>query len=138
MTACISSGTVRFSETDASGRFHYASALMWAEDAEHTLLRSLDLPVTSFPRRAVSATYERPLVDGQEYVVELDVERLGTTSITWSWRVLTDGELAVTGSHTVVHLDGSGRPAPVPDALRELPQTRAGSSTSTDDSGNTG
>ncbi|MBD3926158.1 hypothetical protein IEZ26_16155 [Nocardioides cavernae] len=76
-------------------------------------------PVHRFPRRAVGATYERPLVDGQEYVVELGVDRLGTTSLTWTWRVLTGTEVAVTGSHTVVHVDESGRPAPVPDTLRE-------------------
>ena len=111
-------GVVSFAETDASGRFHYTAALRWAEDAEHELYRSLGLPVASFPRRTVSATFERPLADGDEYVVELSVERLGTSSITYSWRIVHEVGVAVTGSHTVVHVDASGRPAAVPDLLR--------------------
>ena len=109
---------MRFVETDASGRFHYAAALMWAENAEHELYRSLGLPVASFPRRTVRASFERPLVDGDEYVVELGVNRLGTTSITYDWRVRTGSDVAVTGSHTVVHVDANGRSAELPAALR--------------------
>lgn len=118
MSGYRSRGVVRFSETDASGRFHHASALMWAENAEHELYRAAGVPIVGFPRRAVSATFERPLVDGDEYVVELHVEKLGNSSVTYGWRIHHGGDVAVTGSHTVVHLDESGRPAPVPAALR--------------------
>ncbi|WP_157788881.1 acyl-CoA thioesterase [Rhodococcus rhodochrous] len=109
-----------FSETDASGRFHYTSALKWAENAEHELYRAAGLPIVGFPRRAVSATFERPFVDGDEYVVELAVKRLGNSSISYTWRILDGDAVAVTGAHTVVHLDGSGRPAPVPQALKDV------------------
>lgn len=111
-------GTVRFSETDASGRFHYTHALRWAEDAEHTLYHRVGVPVSAFPRRAVSATYERPFVTGDEYAVELEVARLGTTSVTYSWQILNGDAVAVTGEHTVVHLDESGKPTALPHALR--------------------
>lgn len=118
MSGHRSRGIVRFSETDASGRFHYTCALKWAEDAEHEIYRSAGVPVVAFPRRAVSATFERPFVDGDTYTVELEVQRLGTSSIAYAWRIL-DGELvAVTGSHTVVHVDEAGRPTPVPEVLR--------------------
>lgn len=118
MSAYRSSGVVAFSETDASGRFHYTNALKWAENAEHELYRSEGLPITVFPRRTVSATFERPFVDGDEYVVELEIDRLGTSSITYVWRILAGGDVAVAGSHTVVHLDELGRPSPLPDVLR--------------------
>ncbi|MBH0121926.1 3-keto-5-aminohexanoate cleavage protein, partial [Rhodococcus sp. CX] len=68
--------------------------------------------------RAVSATFERPFVDGDEYVVELEVEKLGNSSIVFAWRILSGDAVAVTGSHTVVHLDEEGRPSPVPEPLR--------------------
>jgi acyl-CoA thioester hydrolase len=123
-------GVVTFAETDASGRFHYTAALRWAEDAEHELYRSLGLPVAGFPRRTVSATFERPLVDGDEYVVELSVERLGTSSITYAWRIVHEVGVAVTGSHTVVHVDASGRPAAVPDPLRTSLESLVGGSPS--------
>ncbi|MGO4596345.1 acyl-CoA thioesterase [Terrabacter sp. 2RAF25] len=118
MTTHRSTGVVRFSETDASGRFHHASALLWAENAEHEIYRAAGVPVEAFPRRAVSASFERPLVHGDAYAVELVVTKLGRTSVTWAWRVVNEGLTAVTGSHTAVHVDPSGRPTALPDALR--------------------
>ncbi|MFI6705498.1 acyl-CoA thioesterase [Nonomuraea sp. NPDC050478] len=78
------------------------------------------MPVTRFPRRAVSASFERPLADGDEYIVELEVEKLGNTSITYAWRVLKAELVDSDGAHTVIHVDGSGEPTPLPDALRAV------------------
>lgn len=133
MSVHRSRGVVAFSETDASGRFHYTSALKWAENAEHELYRVAGVPITGFPRRAVSATFERPFVDGDEYVVELRVEKLGTSSISYIWRILGGDAVAVTGAHTVVHLDESGRPAPVPANLRAVLEPLVGKSTAGSD-----
>lgn len=119
MSAHRHSGVTSFSETDASGRFHYTNALEWAENAEHEIYRAVGASVTSFPRRAVSATFERPFVDGDEYVVELEVERLGNSSVGYAWRILSGDAAAVTGSHTVVHINEEGRPAPLPEAVRD-------------------
>ncbi|MGW5147198.1 acyl-CoA thioesterase [Rhodococcus koreensis] len=123
MSVHRSRGIVRFSETDASGRFHYTSALEWAENAEHELYRAVGVPIVRFPRRAVNATFESPFVDGDEYVVELKVDRLGNSSISYAWRIVNGDEVAATGSHTVVHLDEGGRPAPVPQAMRAILDT---------------
>ncbi len=119
MSSFRSGGVVRFSETDASGRFHYAAALAWAENTEHEVYRAAGVPVARFPRRTVSATFDRPLVDGDPYTVELDVHRVGTSSITYGWRIITGDVAAVTGSHTVVHVDEAGRAAPLPPVLRD-------------------
>ena len=120
MTGYTTTGVVRFSETDASGRFHYSAALIWAENAEHNLYRDAGIAVSDFPRRAVSAEFVSPLVDGDEYTVELSVDRLGTTSVTYAWRILARGVLAVTGSHTVVHVGSDGRSATLPEDLRAV------------------
>lgn len=111
-------GTVRFSETDASVRYHYISALNWAEECEHEVLREVGAPVEQFPRRAISATFHQAFFAGDRYDVELHATRLGTSSITWEWRILRGEQVAVTGHHTTVHVDAEGRPAPVPEALR--------------------
>lgn len=118
MSVHVSRGVVRFSETDASGRHHYTAPQKWAENAEHEVIRAAGGDVAAFPRRVVNATYELPLNAGDEYVVELGVGRLGTTSISYEWRVLLRGEVAVTGSHTTVHLGRDGRPAPLPPPVR--------------------
>ncbi|GAA4483907.1 thioesterase family protein [Rhodococcus olei] len=129
MSGYRSRGVVTFSETDASGRFHYTAALKWAENAEHEIYRAAGVPIVRFPRRVVNATFERPFVDGDEYVVELHVEKLGNTSITYGWRILSGDEVAVTGSHTVIHLGESARPAPLPEKLRDTLQRIAPAST---------
>ncbi|MGP6177691.1 acyl-CoA thioesterase [Microbacterium sp. A196] len=120
MSAYAMTGTTAWSDTDASGRFHYTAAYRWAENAEHALYRSVisDVDIARFPRRATSATYEKPLVAGDEYVMHLDVDRLGNSSITYSWTVTAAGDVCVRGTHTVVHVDDAGRAAPVPIALR--------------------
>jgi acyl-CoA thioesterase FadM len=53
-----------------------------------------------------------------EIVVRLRVKRVGRTSITYAWTVERDGETAIEGRHTVVHVDGDGRPEPLPDDVR--------------------
>lgn len=114
------SRVVTWSETDASGRFHFTAPLRWAEDTEHGLYRSVGLDPASFPRRAVSSTYQASLRAGDAYTVDLAVGRVGSTSITYRWRVRSGGSVCVEGEHTVVHVDGQGRPTAVPDALREV------------------
>jgi YbgC/YbaW family acyl-CoA thioester hydrolase len=112
---------VAWVDTDAGGRIHFTAAFRWAEAAEHTLLRGFALPgveVADFPRRHVEAEYHNVLRFDDEFEVRLRAERVGRTSITYAWRILRDGELCIVGHHTVVHVDGAGRPSPVPDALR--------------------
>lgn len=119
MNLVVTEGTVSWSDTDASGRFHFTAPWRWVEDAEHTLYRDAGLDVGSFPRRAVSATYQAPLVAGDRYQVSLSVDRVGTSSVSYAWTVRGPAGVAVSGSHTAVHVDATGRPAPVPTGLRE-------------------
>jgi len=116
----MSEAVVSWSETDASGRFHFTAPFRWAEDAEHALYRRTtpSLDPASFPRRTASATYHRPLRAGDRYTVKLDVECIGRTSITYRWHILSADIVCAEGSHTVVHIDSSGRPAAVPESLR--------------------
>lgn len=51
--------------------------------------------------------------------VTIRADKVGTSSITWAWRIERDGELCVDGTMVVVHVDGDGRPTPLPDDVRE-------------------
>ncbi|MEG8220486.1 thioesterase family protein [Sphingomonas sp. HH69] len=114
------SGTVHWSETDASGRFHFSNALLWAENAEHSLCRSIDpdVSISRMPRRSISANFSRPFLAADKYIVNLSIEKLGTSSISYAWIIESLGEVAVEGRHVVVHIDEDGRPAPIPASLR--------------------
>jgi acyl-CoA thioesterase FadM len=107
-------------DTDAGGRIHFTAAFRWAEAAELGLYRKLGLTgyVPRLPRRHVEAEFHRVLVFDDEIEVALTVARVGRTSIGYEWQISRDGELAVDGRHTVVHVDEEGRPQPIDDALR--------------------
>ena len=115
---------VAWIDTDTGGRIHFTAAFRWAEVTETALFRRLGLlaggDYGSYPRRHVAAEYRRVLVFEDEVEVRLRVARVGTTSITFAWTVLRDGEAAVDGQHTVVHVDAEGRPRPLPDDVRRL------------------
>jgi acyl-CoA thioester hydrolase len=112
---------VAWIDTDASGRIHFTVAFRWAEATETGLYRKLGLldeERGDYPRRHVEADYLKVLVFDDEVELRLRVEAIGRTSITYAWEGMHDGEVALTGGHTIVHVDDDGRPAPVDEKTR--------------------
>jgi acyl-CoA thioester hydrolase len=117
----IAQSRVAWIDTDAGGRIHFTAAFRWAEAAETALMRSFEHMDNwvNYPRRAVEAEYLAVLRFDDEFEVELGVERVGTTSITYGWEIRRlDGEVCIRGRHTAVHVDAEGRPAPLSPQLR--------------------
>jgi len=99
---------------------HFSAGFRYAERAEAGLRRSLDLldDWGDYPRRAVAAEYHAfPRFD-DELEVRIRLEALGQTSITWAWEIWRAEELCVEGRHTVVHVDSTDRPEPMPPKVR--------------------
>jgi acyl-CoA thioester hydrolase len=113
---------VAWVDTDAGGRIHFTAAFRYAERAETALLRELGLVdrLVDYPRRRVEADFRAVLRFEDEVAVAIRPGRIGTTSITWDWQISRDAEVCVDGRHTVVHVGSDGRPAPLPDEVREL------------------
>src|SRR5207248_6181187 len=111
---------VAWVDTDAGGRIHFTAVFRWAEAAETALCRGLGLLEEwgDFPRRAVEAEYLAVLRFEDEIEVELRPAQVGTSSVTYSWEIRRDGETCIRGRHTVVHVGGDGRPAPLPTSMR--------------------
>ena len=112
---------VQWVDTDASGRIHYTAAFRWAEATEAALFRRLGVlrDYGLYPRRHVEAQFVRMLVFNDEIEVTLEVERVGTTSITFAWQVVSGTNVAVEGGHTVVFVNSDGRPEPLGAEMRE-------------------
>lgn len=112
---------VSWADTDAGGRIHFTAALRYAEEAEAGLRRKLGLLSDwgEYPRRHVEADYHRVLRFEDELDVAIRAERVGNTSIAWSWTIARDGEVCVEGRHVVVHVDADGRPLRLPERVRE-------------------
>ena len=118
----VERGRVAWVDTDTGGRIHFTAAFRWAEAAETTLMReSLLLDEWGdYPRRRVEAEYLRVLRFEDEFELRLRVDAVGRTSITYGWEIRRDDEVCIRGNHTVVRVDDTGRPEPLPDRIREL------------------
>jgi acyl-CoA thioesterase FadM len=111
---------VAWVDTDAGGRIHFTAAFRWAEAAETALRRRLGIldGWGDYPRRRVEADFRQVLVFEDEIDVYIRPERVGRTSVTWSWRIERDGVVCVDGRMVVVHVDASGAASELPDAVR--------------------
>ena len=116
---------VSFRDTDASGWMHFSNIFQHVEIAEHTYLRALGLLVFErcqggWPRVHVDCDYKHPLLCGDKIEVHLAVAAVGTSSVRWSFEVVTDaGELSALGSITTVRVNHQGNPQPLTAAERD-------------------
>ena len=123
MAETVYRARVAWIDTDAGGRIHFTVAFRWAEAAESTLYRELGLigdRKGDYPRRHVEADYLKVLRFEDEVEVHLRVAKVGRTSVTFTWDVRHEGDIAIKGTHTVVRVDENGRPKPIDDRHREL------------------
>ncbi|MCS6925983.1 MAG: acyl-CoA thioesterase [Candidatus Binatia bacterium] len=113
---------VRWVDTDASGRIHYTAAFRYFEIAEWELFRkagvSLRTEGSGFPRVAVSATFHVPLYVDDEIAVHVSPERIGTTSVTFAFKIFRGDTQCVSGQVTAVWTGAQGHPAPLPEGIR--------------------
>jgi acyl-CoA thioester hydrolase len=116
---------IEWIDTDAAGRYHYATNFRLIEAAETSLLARLGMEAI-FPRlpRAHLEVDFRRMVRFRDLVeVYLEVVSVGTSSISYEFSVLHEGELCVQGKLVGVLIDSDGRPTPWPDKHRRLLMT---------------
>jgi len=117
---------VAFGDTDASGWMHFPNIFRYFEEAEHAFLKSRGLLVFhraqgGWPRVKVSCDYKRPLVTGDRIEVQLKISRIGGSSVTWDFEIITiASETAAFGSVTTVRVDGQGKPQRISEEERAL------------------
>lgn len=122
---------VRWVDTDASGRIHYAAAFRYFEVAEWELFRRAGIPLRGhdqtfgFPRVSVSATFHVPLFADDEVAVHIRPERVGTSSITFALEVFRAETLCISGKVTAVFIGDQEKPIAVPEAIRQAFTTGA-------------
>lgn len=97
---------VEFVDTDMAGIVHFSKFFLWMEQAEHAMLRSVGIEVEGeiegvaygWPRVHAQADYVSPLRFGDEFDVNVVVERLGNTSVSYRHefsREASDGEVVL-------------------------------------------
>lgn len=117
---------IRWADADAAGRLHYPRIFEYFEEGETELLRAAGFNVFGgsgydFPRKHVEAVFHRVLPLDAPFVMRVTVGKLGATSIRYDYQVFADEactQLALEGAMTVVAVK-DGRPAPIPEKMRE-------------------
>jgi acyl-CoA thioester hydrolase len=117
---------VQFFEVDLQGVVFNMWYLAWFDTAMSAYLAKLGFPYDETKRDGWDVQLVHTEVDwrggasfGDEVVVEVTADRIGTTSFTLGYRVLRGDELLVAAKtvYVVVGIDGSGKRR-VPDELR--------------------
>lgn len=92
-------------DTDAAGVWHHSTFWRWAEEAEAELHRELGIIDHTFghtPRRHLEAEFLRPLRFDDLVTVDLAVERVGRSSVTYAVTVRHGVDVAARGTLTAV------------------------------------
>lgn len=117
----------RWRDLDAFDHVNNSNFLTYLEEARIQWFASLRKPwmddATAPLLAAVQINYRRPIAYPSQIVVELFVERVGTTSVTIGHRIVAaDGAALHADGHVVmVWIDrASGQPVVLPEAVREL------------------
>ena len=116
---------LRWSDLDAFNHVNNARYLTFLEQARIEWFETLDAPWMTDEVAPVVATatinFKRPIEYPASIAVELFTERLGNTSVTIGHRILADdGTLHADGHVVAVWVArASGRPIPLPDAVRK-------------------
>jgi acyl-CoA thioester hydrolase len=114
---------IHWFDTDTSTKEHNSAPLRWMEEAEAELLHELGLVKElygSLPRVHVEMDYRFPVRFWDEVEVMVAIDDLGRSSITYRFEVRRDGEVAVEGKVTAVHIDSSGKATPFSDEHRRV------------------
>jgi len=104
---------IRFVDTDASGRIHYSAIFRHFEAAEYEFLKAIGASYwddrwtqqVSFPRVHVECDYLLPLTHGDQIETEVAVERIGTSSFTFSYTVWAKAQITCKGRIVIACMD---------------------------------
>jgi acyl-CoA thioester hydrolase len=114
---------IHWFDTDSSTKEHNSAPLRWMEEAEADLLHELGLVKELYghlPRVHVEMDYRFPVRFWDEVEIKVAVDEVGRSSITYRFEVSRDGEAAVEGRVTAVHIDEEGQSVPFSDEHRRV------------------
>lgn len=113
---------VAFSDTDMAGLVHFARLLIYAEDAEHCVLRTLGLAIynrdEAWPRVHVSVNYHRPIMLGCADI-GMKIAYVGDTSVHWEFAIWQEDRLCCVGEYVVVHVGQDGKKKEISENTRQ-------------------
>jgi acyl-CoA thioester hydrolase len=122
---------VEFGDTDMAGIVHFANYFRYMEAAEHAYLRACGLSVVtewddqkvSFPRVSATCDYLKPARFQEVIDITVEVEKLGRSSVTYTFEFHRGTDLLARGRVTAVlcRMTGDHRleTIEIPEEMRE-------------------
>jgi acyl-CoA thioester hydrolase len=113
---------VRYRDIDSLGHVNNAVYVTYLEQARVEYIREVFDATPEDPGFVVAnvgVDYERAIELGETVVVALGVTDIGQSSVTMDYEIRADGTLAATAETTIVALDETGDPTPIPETWRE-------------------
>src|SRR5437879_5728626 len=114
---------IEWPDTDASGMYHNTAAFRFIEVAETALLDRLGFVHEIYgrhPRVHIEADFLRPLRFRDLVDIDLAVEKVGRTSVTYRFEMRSGNEIAVRGRAVAVLLSrAGGEPVPWSEEQRK-------------------
>ena len=121
---------VRFRDCDAMGHGNNAVYLTYLEEARFAHWRSLEKEATvpGVILARVEVDYRKPAKFGDQLEIRINLERIGTTSLTYQYAIENqDGERIADARSVLVSYDyAAGKPMTVPDEIRRRILASAG------------
>lgn len=117
---------IEWIDTDMAGYWHFTSAFRLFEAAESTLWEHLGgkEQLGDVPRVHVSASFRRKAVYLDVLRVELCVDEIGRSSVSYAIDISRGEEICVEGRMVVAAVDTpSGRTSPISDRVRRMLET---------------
>ena len=128
--------TVRFHHVDAAKILYFSRVFELCHSAMEAMMNSTDRPFASFfadpqfllPIVHAEADYKRPMMLGDNVVVEVEIGAVGGSSLTWHFRIVNDAgkvHATVKHVHACVHAD-TFKSRPIPTEFLGLMRSATG------------
>ena len=114
--------TVAYADTDAEGVMYHARYIEVAERARFDISKHMIIPDgdIGFVAREVNIKYMRPLLLGDDFIVESDFVKIGTASMTIEQKFVKQDEICAIMHITIAYLGANMRPKAIPETILNM------------------
>ena len=114
--------TVAYADTDAEGVMYHARYIEVAERARFDISKKIPVPDgdLGFVAREVNIKYMRPILLGDDFVVESSFVKIGGASITIEQKFVKNKNICAIMNITIAYLGSDMRPKAIPETVLQM------------------
>ena len=113
---------VAYADTDAEGVMYHARYIEIAERARFNFSKKIPIPDgdIGFVARELNIKYMRPLLLGDDFVVETRFVKIGAASMVIEQKFVKHDEICAIMNITIAYLGSDMRPKAIPDSIIKM------------------